>query len=190
MAYEGPLSESLYATVVDVNRLNKFSKEYSNTEPECARSYSFGWRVTITELNYTGKQILEGKNWTFGATQFSSGNSLRSSVDYWMPIAIVYSEKIVRPGKMSIHLVDGELERIAGVLDWNCVMGKAGRITKSSIGVDLNSPITYDSSKNSLCSGSKIKNCRILNCEVTLKDLDKGRHVLTINYVDGKLVIK
>jgi hypothetical protein len=107
-----------------------------------------------------------------------------------MPVAIVYSEKIVRPGKMNIHLVDGELEKIAGVLDWNCEMGKMGKVTKSSITINIESPINYDSKTNSLCSGSKVKSCRTLDCEMTVKDLDKGKHVLTINYVDGKLVVK
>lgn len=190
LAYEGPFSKSLYGNVVDVSRLDKFSKEYSNIEPECARNYDFGWRITITELKNTGNKTVEGRNWTFGATQFSSGSSLSSSVDYWMPVAIVYSEKIVRTGRMSIHLVDGELEKIAGTLDWNCAMGRTGRLTKTSIGINLISPITYESSTNSLCSGSKIKNCRKLSCEMTFKSLDEGKHVLTINYVDGKLVVK
>ena len=189
LAYEGSFSKSLYANVVDVNRLEEFSKKYAGMEPECARSYDFGWGVTITELKNTGEEIMEGKNWTFGAQQFSSLSSTRS-VDYWMPVAIVYSEKIVKLGKMSIHLVDGELEKIAGVLDWDCAMGKRGKFTKSSVAIDITSPISYNSDKNSLCSGSKIRNCRKLDCEMTFKDLDKGKHVLTINYVDGKLVIK
>lgn len=185
LAYEGSFSKSLYANTVDVNRLDEFSKKYSNKEPECARSFDFGWGVTVTEL----KNGIEGKNWTFGAKQFSPISSSRS-VDYWMPIAIVYSEKIVRPAKMSIHLVDGELEKISGVLDWDCAMGNMSRMTKSSIAVSISSPITYDSGTNNLCSGSKIKNCRTLDCEMTFKNLDKGKHVLTINYVDGKLMVK
>jgi len=189
LAYEGSLSKSLYANVVDVNRLNEFSTMYFNKEPECARNYNFGWEVTVTELKNTATNTVEGKNWTFGAKQFSSITS-STSVDYWMPVAIVYSEKTVSPGKMSIHLVDGELERVAGVLDWDCAMGKAGKLTKSSIAVDLQSPISYDSDKNNLCSGSKVKSCREMDCNMTFKNLDTGKHVLTINYVDGKLVVK
>jgi len=188
LAYEAPLSKSLYANAIDVNRLDEFSKSYSGIEPECARSFDFGWRITITELRNTAKGIVGDKNWTFGARQFSPGNV--PSVDFGMPVAIVYSEKIVKPGIMSIHLVDGELEKIAGVFDWDCAMGRMNKLTKSSLGIDIKSPITYDSGTNSLCSGSKIKSCRILDCEMAFKNLDQGKHVLTINYVNGKLVIK
>jgi hypothetical protein len=108
-----------------------------------------------------------------------------------MPIAIKYSEHDVRPGMMEVNLVDGELERFSGILDWTCKMGKLGRMQKSSAEIHTTYPIFYNSTEGQLCL--KIKNpvCRQTMCDMDFENIDaSGTYVLSMNFVGDRLVVK
>ena len=129
--------------------------------------------------------------WSFGASQFSEGDAFRDSLDFSIPIAIRYSDKLTRPGTMQIHLVDGELEKISGVLDFYCQEFKNNRITQGSFQVRASYPLSYDTDSEELCSGSKDKSCRKMMCPMAFEEIKSaGDYILRISYVDGVLVVK
>jgi hypothetical protein len=196
IAYKSPVVEGLYANIVDVNKLKEFSEKYTRLEPECARSYDFGWRVSVNEIDKNDPKIIK-KSWSFGAFQFEDPNKdnskgFRDSIDTSMPIAIRYSEKDVRLGDLRIFLVDGEMEKIAGTFDWVCQMMKMNRLSSFSVTIHTNYGITYNESSNLFCSSTNTPVCKFMECPIQLIRQIKspGDYPLTIKYTDGKLVIK
>ena len=170
LAYKIPATQGAYANIVDLKKLDEFSEKYEEIEPDCARNYDFGWRVTVEEVN--GESFNGGKTWSFGARDFSKGKAMKNKVEFWIPVAIRHSVNEVNVGRMSITLVDGELEKIAGFLDWSCKMGMLGKMSSSSTDVQISSPITYDRSNNYLCSGNA---CRKLLCTlIGFEDMKSG----------------
>ena len=189
LAYKSPATEGLYANIVDVTKLKQFSSDFKNIEPQCARNYNFGWRVTVIESNKDPDLPL--KYWSFGATNFSKGAAFRNDLNTSIPIAIKYSENDIVPGNIYIYLVDGELENIAGALDWTCDLFKNGRINTTSFGIHTSYPLTYFKSTNELCSGTKEKSCRIMSCPLIFNDIKAaGDYVWAIKFDKGSLVIK
>jgi len=190
MAYKSPITKGTYANIVDVNKLEEFARDYSDIEPECARNYEFGWRVTVKEIIKEDSKTSFGNEWSFGAANFSTGNAFKNKIEFWLPVAVRYSQKIVRPARMEIDLVDGELETIAGALDWTCQMGKMGRMEKSSAGVYTSIGMSYDKENNSLCLNTKIITCRKLLCEMEFEGLSPGEHMLNLKFeAPNKLVV-
>jgi len=164
------------ANILDINKLNLFNSDYQEIEPECARNYDFGWRVVVKEIN-KNNQI--EKEWEFGAKEFSNEKSLNNQVEFWIPVAIRYSENDVRLAKMEIKLVDGELEKLAGFFDWSCKMGEMNRMSSLSTEIMINQPVSYKN--NNLCIG---ESCRKLLCNLIYFDGfgSEGVHELTVNY--------
>jgi len=191
LAYHSPLTQGVYANIVDLNKLNDFVGKYSATEPECARSFDFGWRITITEFKRTEGNVTEGNKWSFGASNFSRDNAFHQDLLFSIPMAVRYSDKLTRPATMQIHIVDGELEKIAGILDWSCVLFKNNRITKFSIQIKTSYPLSYNSQMNELCSMSKEKSCRQMWCPMNFAEIKSaGDYILKISYTDGVMVVK
>lgn len=183
-------TESVYSNVVDVKRLDDFSKKYSAIEPECARSYEFGWRAKVYEVGKDGQPT--GSIWSFGAEDFSAGDARLDIMNLSMPVAIRRSEKMISPGKMEVVLVEGDLEKLAGGIDWFCQVGKKGRMTSSSFSIYIHGTVDYDA--GSLCltpTGSKKKNCRQMLCQLEFEGLKSaGEHMLSLSYEEGKVVIE
>lgn len=200
LAYKEEATQSLYANVIDAYKLLDYTEEYANIEPECARSYAFGWRITVREITKSGE---EGINkWSFGAkelTQELIGNrdnpSFKSNIEYGMPAAIRYSREVIKPAVMDIILVDGEIERMAGIIDWACQLAKQNKLTQTSfelkeLSVNIKNPIRYDAVTGELCSVTEQPTCRQMLCSLEFEDMDRGEHRLRIEYVGDKLIIK
>lgn len=168
LAYQVRETSSSYANIVDVTKLDEFVEKYQGIEPECARSNEFGFQVVVSEVDTSSQ-------WTFGANTFSTGGAYRNSADYWIPVAIRHSEKDVRIGKMSIHLVDGELEELAGFLDNACKQGMLGYTDSMSKNIGISYPIYY--TNGNLCigaKGTKQNECRIAVCNMDFEDIESG----------------
>jgi hypothetical protein len=185
------ITESLYSNVLDINKLDEFSKKYESIEPECARSYEFGWRATVYEVGRNSLPM--GANWTFGTKEFSTGDALKDTVVLSMPVAIRYSQKTISPGKIEVKFVDGELEKIAGFIDWSCELGKRNRPAQSSFSVYLHGTMSYNAVDNTLCltpSGSNKVSCRQMICQLDFSGLKSpGEHMLSLSYSNGRIVI-
>ena len=174
LAYQVRETSSSYANIIDAKKLDEFAVKYKDIEPECARSHEFGFRVSV-------KEIGKSSGWDFGAGNFSTGKAYRNKVEYWIPVAIRYSERSVKSGKISITLVDGELEKVAGFLDLSCKLGMLGQANTTTTKVSLSYPVTYID--NNLCISSNPKRCRKVLCELDFEDMkSKGEYRLSTSF--------
>lgn len=191
LAYETTNTPGLYANIVDVNKLNYFSQNYVNAEPECARNYDYGWRVTVQEYKQENGATVFGKNWTFGAASFSQDSAFQNSLDFSIPIAIHYSGKLTRPALMKIHLVQGELEKISGFLDMTCQLHRQSQITKASVQIHTSYPLNYNQNTNSICQVGKNTWCRITSCNLNFAGVKSpGNYLWRITFSGDTEVIK
>lgn len=176
LAFHLEETQGAYANIISVNKIIEFSENYKEIEPECARSYDFGWRAKIEELDLNGNVV---KNWSFGAKEFSQDKT--DEINFWMPVAIRYSSKDVRPGRIRIQIVYGELENIAGILDRVCKM-------KTSAKVEVSIKNDIDIKENNICIRNK---CRKLYCNIEgMNEIKKGEYILNIGYLQpNKLLI-
>jgi hypothetical protein len=200
LAYKGEEAQSLYANLIDVYKLSEYKNIYANIEPECARSYVYGWSVTVREVSQNKSEQVN--TWSFGAAQLTpekiagrNNPSFYNRIEYGMPAAIRYSREFIRPAVMDIVLVDGELERVAGVLDWACQLGMQNKLDKNSfqlkeLDINIQNPIKYNKNTGELCSMTEQPTCRQMMCRMDFEDMDVGEHMLQINYVNGRLVVK
>lgn len=189
LAFIAPSTNGLYANLVDVQKLKQITSDYSNIEPPCARNYDFGWRATVVEASQDSQTPIH--TWSFGANNFSTGAAFKYDLNTSMPIAIRYSDKVVIPANIYIYMVNGELENIAGALDWTCTLFRNNDINITSFGIHTSYPLTYYNSTNQLCSGSKVQSCRIMSCPLVIRNINSpGDYVWTINYSQGSLVVK
>jgi len=102
---------------VDVEKLKDFQKRFTYVEPECARNYMTGWHAEV-------KDLMTNDVWVFGVPTYSKSIASRvldgkkvSSI----PIAIRYNATTVNPGKIQVEMYSGDLERIAGFIDYVCM---------------------------------------------------------------------
>jgi hypothetical protein len=191
LAYQSPTTQGLYANIVDVNKLNYFAQTYPTIEPNCARNFDYGWRVTVKEYKQVNGATVYGKNWTFGSASFSQDAAFRNSVDFSIPIAIHYSDKLTRPALMTIHLVDGELERISGIIDWACQLHRQNGIDKISVQVHTSYPISYKPSPTTICQVSKTNSCRATDCALDFAGFKAaGNYLMKISFNGDTEVIR
>lgn len=193
LAYVSQTSQGEYANIVDVNKLNSFAQLYANKEPECARSFDYGWRVTITEFEQNNNQTVSGNSWSFGAMNFSldSNNANNLNLNFSMPIAIYYSDSLTRPGKMTIHLVSGELERIAGIFDFACESHNQGNLQSLNVQIQTSYQMSYDPRTNMLCQVSNMESCRITDCSMDFAGFKSpGNYLTKINFNGSTEVVR
>lgn len=104
------------SNLIDVNSLNEFQARYTDIEPTCARSYEYGFLVEVEEFTSGGK-------WRFGSPTHSEFDSLENSITVSIPVAIKISDKRIEPGSIKLTLFKGQLESLAGLIDWVCTVG-------------------------------------------------------------------
>ncbi len=191
LAYQSPTTEGLYANIVDVNKLNYFAQTYTTAEPDCARNFDYGWRVTVKEYKQVSGATVYGNNWTFGAVNFSQDAAFGNSVDFSIPIAIHYSNRLTRPGLMTIHLVDGQLEKLSGIIDWACQLHRQNGIEKLSVQVHTSYPVIYNSVSSSICQVGKTNSCRVTDCNLNFAGLkSSGNYLIKISFDGDTEVIR
>lgn len=183
-----PLELGLYGSIVAVDKLDKFQKRFTHVEPECARNYLSGWHAEV-------KDLMTDKTWTFGAPTYSNQIASRV-VDLRkvssMPIAIRYSATKVNPGRISVEMFSGDLERVAGFIDHVCMAGKRSN-SKFSVGrtFNIDHPITV--SNNTICLVlGKDKVCRDLYCDTVFEGVSVAgeyKIVATYMYTADKMVV-
>jgi len=177
---------SSYANIVDVQKLEEFSDRYADIEPWCARSYRYGWRAKVKEMNDMGKPLRE---WSFGAANFSKGKALSRGIITNMPIGVKHSKKDIKPGLLEIEVVDGDLERVAGFLDMVCEFGRDKGDYLATKSLSIVYPVYLEGGK--LCSGyGSTKACRRLLCEdVRMENINAGSYYLRARYYNNVLYV-
>ena len=171
LAYKEPEKE--YTNIVDVGKLDSFSQQYANIEPQCARNFDYGWRASIIEKSRDGSAV---RNWSFGAAGLSSGRILVQGLIINSPIGVRYSDADIRPGIIELRFVDGELELLAGIIDKACFY-------KSSSAGSVSFSVDAKTSGSMLCME---KNCRQLLCPANI-NLGPGIYYVSASYRDGKV---
>jgi hypothetical protein len=193
LAYVSQASQGEYANIVDVNKLTSFSQLYANKEPECARSFDYGWRATVTEFKQDNGQTVTGDSWSFGASSFSldANNADNLNLNFSMPIAIYYSDKVTRPGKITIHLVSGELEKIAGIFDFACESHNQGSLQNLNVQIHTSYQMSYDPKTNMLCQVSNVNSCRVTDCSMDFAGFKSpGDFLVKINFNGSTEVVR
>ena len=182
LAYRVPIILGGYANIVDIEKLQFFAFKYKNIEPLCARNFDFGWRTKVNEIDKSGKIV---NTWSFGAKSFSKSKALHQGIITNMPIAIRYSKYDIRPGKIEIEVVDGELEQLSGFVDKVC-----SQKSSKSTGINFvaSYPVYFENSD--LCMGfGNDKACKQLLCPTQMEDLKPGSYYLSGSYSNGKVNI-
>ncbi len=186
LGYVTVATMSSYANIVDVKKLEEFSERYAEIEPPCARSYQYGWRAKVIEINKLGERTRE---WSFGAAEFSKGKALSKGIITNMPIGVKHSEKDIRPGSLEIELVDGDLERVAGFLDMVCEFGRGRGEYSAAKSLSIVYPAYFEEGR--LCNGyGSSKACRRLLCEnVEMENINAGNYYLRARYYNNTLYV-
>ncbi len=173
LGYEGPAKR--YTNVLDVSKLDNFNQQYANIEPPCARNFDYGWSATVVERDRLGNDV---RRWMFGAPNSSKGQILLQGVTINSPVGLWYSEADVRPGVVEVRFIEGELEKLAGLVDRSCFYQSSNA---ESIFLSRDAR-TFG---NLLCMD---KDCRQLLCPANI-DLSKGDYYVVANYRDGRVDI-
>jgi len=157
--------------IIDLNKLEEFSSNFDELEPDCVRDFNFGYRVKVktfpVNISTLGPETInieiESDIWTFGDREFSEDESLEEMIRVSIPVVVRYDQSAFLPGMMSITLVNGELERLAGFIEESCFTEKESTLT-----LHLNYPVELKGNK--ICmkfkSGDK---CQKLACEKTIE---------------------
>lgn len=124
------------------------------------------------------------EKWEFGVKNFSKKSALRNEITFSLPVLIRIKDNQIQPGKITIRMVDGELEELVGVFDSVCI---------SNISKKLKISLTQalKGSKNDICiivEGEKI--CKKLLCEMNDLSIAPGSYLLSIEKFGDKINVK
>lgn len=173
LAYEEPGSiegEDILLSshkIIDGSKLERFSSDFADFEPDCARDFNFGYRVKVktfpVNISEPINVEIESDIWTFGDKEFSEDETLEEKIGVSIPVVIRYDQSTFLPGTMRITLVNGKLERLIGFIEETCFTEKESVLT-----LYLNYPVRLRNG-NKMCmefkSGEK---CQKLACEKTI----------------------
>jgi hypothetical protein len=105
---------------------------------------------TCEELVSKTKESLDVKipamSWSFGDSEFSEKEALQQSVSVSTSIVVFVNETTLVPGKMTVTMVDGELERLRGFVDRSCLTG-----VDSEASLSFHYPLSFDSAASRFC---------------------------------------
>lgn len=182
-------SSTVTQKVLDIDKIEKFSVKYEEIEPECAKSYDYGYEVLIeyfaSEVD-TGINNFkeEGKAWRFGSKNFSKGSALRKFLEISFPVSIRVNSSFLQPGRLKLKFVDGELEEIAGMINKVCD-------TKTSLKQKIFTSYTLFSDGNKICQ--QVYNemiCRKAYCKVNMEKLYPGSYNVLIENIGGEVFVR
>ncbi|MGC8812687.1 MAG: hypothetical protein ACP5O8_03850 [Candidatus Aenigmatarchaeota archaeon] len=174
--------------VLDINKIQDFSIKYEEIEPPCAKSYAYGYEVSIesfpSEVStgvYTFKQ--EGKTWRFGSKNFSEGEALKKSLEIYFPISIRINSSFLQPGVLRLKVVKGELEEFAGLVNRVCD-------TNVSLEQKIFTSYVLFSNRDNICQQLPFKTvCRKVYCEVDMRRFQPGSYNVLIRKIGGKVLV-
>lgn len=177
LAYKTNLTKGAYAYVISREKLKEFSSLYKDIEPECARDYQYGYRITVETL------LPPIEKWEFGANNFSKSISLKGFEKMSIPVAIRMDKKDIRIGRITIKIYDGSLERVSGFIDETCMLGRKGGVTRTK-SIYIDTVVSFRADKVCLDYGTEIV-CKHVLCSVRGPELSIGDYLLTAEYKDG-----
>ncbi|MBI2674946.1 MAG: hypothetical protein HYX24_00685 [Candidatus Aenigmarchaeota archaeon] len=190
LALKADYDKSAYAFVISREQVESFARDYGSIEPPCAHNYRYGYRVTVTEFckpyvdawkRKTRTSVPEEceKPWEFGSKEFTPPELTKayySKVESSIPVGIFFGKQNIRVGRISISLVDGELERLAGAINEACFLSTKG-IKEMSQDIDITAKASFDGRRVCIDFGTEMP-CKQLLCSVESRELAKGSYRL------------
>jgi len=142
---------------------------YYAAAPENLTSIYLNISSILPVSNLTMQNISVGNtSWAYGTFEFSPKDAVRNKVRITLPVVIRVGVDEYRNGMITITAVDGELERIAGLIEKVCTQAEAGNLVKDSMQMQITYPITYDDVTKQLCmTESSNTYCKTLDCSIT-----------------------
>lgn len=153
-------------SIIDVNKLERFSSDFVDLEPDCVRDFNFGYRVEVktfpVDISEPINVEIESDIWTFGDREFSEDEALEEKISVSIPVVVSYDQSTFLPGTMRITLVKGELEELIGFIEETCFTERESVLT-----LYLNYPVNLNGNK--ICMGFKSgEKCQKLACGKTI----------------------
>ncbi|MFH8108617.1 MAG: vWA domain-containing protein [Candidatus Aenigmatarchaeota archaeon] len=177
-----PVYTVAYGSEADVARLEEIAS-ITNGQFFDAR--------TCEELVSQPRETLEveipSMTWEFGDLEFSEKEALRLAFSISVPINVFIDGTTTIPGKMTIRIVDGELEEFRGFLDRSCLTN-----TDFQNIFTFHYPISLEPLTNKICleiEGKKI--CQKLACnkKIEFSSLSPGRYKIYTKNLDNVLEV-
>lgn len=174
--------------VLDLNKILEFSSKHKEIEPECAKSYSYGYEVFIesfeSQINtgmYNFKQ--NSRAWRFGSQNFSEGNALKKSIEISFPISIRMDSSFLQPGILRLKVVRGELEEFAGLVNRVCD-------TDFSLRQRITTSYSLFAEGDRICQELYLKTvCRKVYCKTNMERLKPGSYEILIKKIGGEIFV-
>jgi len=126
--------------------------------------------------------------WSFGDLEFSEKDSLRETVSISTSVVVFIDDTTSIPGKMTITMADGELERLRGFVDRSCLTG-----VDFQDSLMFHYPASFDSATSSFCleiDGKKV--CQKISCKKSIdftESLTPGSYTLYSKNEDNTLMV-
>jgi hypothetical protein len=122
--------------------------------------------------------------WEFGVKNFSKKDAFRAEVTFSLPITIRIKDNQIQPGRITIKMVDGELEELVGVLDDVCI----SNITKE-LRLSLSYPV--EEKNGYVCMRIEKEDiCKKTYCKVNHFSINQGSYTLSIKKVGDSIDVK
>jgi hypothetical protein len=101
--------------------------------------------------------------WEFGSLNFSKNNALKKKLTTSIPISIYFDESTILPAKISITMVDGDMERFLNGIEKACSTGKQNQFSM------FFSYSTYSEGDSICMSFPSGKSCQKIACEIPVE---------------------
>ncbi len=128
------------------------------------------------------------EEWTFGSESHSEKNSLYNTLSVSLPVSIRYNATDLQPGKITIYLFDGELERVASVLDGACLTNTD---LQKSVRLSYRTFLKNDNGVNKICMDvDKKEVCKVLSCDkkINLDNINNpGTYILNVRATGNEI---
>jgi len=136
-----------------------------------------------------GYEYAEDKkeSWTIGSKTHSIEKSLKQSFSFSLPVSIRYNDTYIQAGKVTIYLFDGELEKLASLINQACVFGSI----EDQIELSYKTYLKVENGFNNICmADGNVETCKTLICNknIDFKVLMPGTYKLKL--VSNKNYIK
>lgn len=123
--------------------------------------------------------------WEFGSTSFSKGDSLREELLTSIPVTIYFNQSTILPGKMTIRIVEGELESFVNVVERACATKEQARYR-----ITLSYPTNIYTDRICMNFRSGME-CQKIACDVPieLESLSPGKYEILVQPTQNSIKV-
>ncbi|MBU5689587.1 MAG: hypothetical protein KQA35_00430 [Candidatus Aenigmarchaeota archaeon] len=189
--------------ILDKSKLDFFSSNFKGFKIPCDNKTEYGIRVKVETFGYninsekygntkeTIQSVVQPEQWEFGINDFSEGDAFSKLITVTSPVIVFYDRDKQVPGKITVEVVSGEMEKLSGFIDSSC-----SSLGQSKTEMYLHYPTYVEriNNKNFICMDFITgKKCQNLVCEKEIefsKIESKGYYFFESNSQINKVKIK